>query len=409
MEKKLLTVNPYSLCGDQENSDQFYTDLEDFGEKTIAMLSENLGKVAEEFMRHNAMTSLNKPASREEYLFEALLIGSFWNIYGGYARATLDSTLDIMKQLAGLRRVKGITGITADKTRGLLGIRLMKDPEHRDDFLTPGVNGFMKLIQWMEATGEFQREALRFREWLAFFKFQDKSFIFISICLMKNAAKRFSIESESVMGIYTTGVSNFNRQFSEKYQLREDAISVLRDRSEYHLGMVGAYIINKSKRAEFLRTKEKVLLVPTCLKSYPQSGCKSIRGEKGEICAGCNAGCGINQLRLLGSRHHFDVRILSHSSDLSIWAARPGKEQPVGVAGVACLTTLLSGGFELSKHGIISQCIPLDHSGCSHWTDKARNTGLNINELLHRIIDIKTPTGITEQNNKTGTGNPVAA
>ena len=163
MEKKLLTVNPYSLCGDQENSDQFYTDLEDFGEKTIAMLSENLGKVAEEFMRHNAMTSLKKPASREEYLFEALLIGSFWNIYGGYARATLDSTLDIMKQLAGLRRVKGITGITADKTRGLLGIRQMKDPEHRDDFLTPGVNGFIKLIQWLETTGDFQREALRFQ------------------------------------------------------------------------------------------------------------------------------------------------------------------------------------------------------------------------------------------------------
>jgi hypothetical protein len=406
---KMLTDNPYSLCGDQENSDQYYNDLDAFGEKAIIKLSEYLGRVTEEFMRHNALTSLNMPASREEYLFEALLIGSFWNIYGGYASATHDSTLDIMKQLAGLRQVKGITGITADKTRGLLGIKLMKIPEHRDDFLIPGVNGFVKLIQWMEATGEFQREALRFREWLAFFKYQDETYTFISICLMKNAAKRFSVESESVMGTYTGGVNSFNRQFFDKYQLREDAISVLRDRSEYHLGMLGAYIINRSTRNEFLKTKEKVLLVPGCLKSSQLSGCKSIKDKKGEICAGCNAGCMINQLRQLGNKHNFDLRILSHSSDLSAWAARPGEEQQVGVIGVACLTTLLSGGFELKKHGIAAQCIALDHSGCRHWKDNPENTGLNINELLRRINADKTPSGFVNENKKSRTGDPVAA
>lgn len=406
---KMLTENPYALCGDHENPDQYYTDLEAFAEKTIIKLSEYLGRVTEEFMSHNALTSLNFPASREEYLFEALLIGSFWNIYGGYASATHDSTLDIMKQLAGLRRVKGITGITADKTRGLLGIKLMKSPEHRDDFLIPGVKGFMKLIQWMEATGEFQREALRFREWLAFFKHQDETYTFISICLMKNAAKRFSVESESVMGAYTSGVNSFNRQFHEKYQLREDAISVLRDRSEYHLGMLGAYIINKSTREDFLKTKEKVLLVPCCMKNSPQSGCRSIKDKNGEICAGCNTGCRINLLRQLGEKHKFDVRILSHSSDLSVWAAHPGEEQQVGVVGVACLTTLLSGGFELKKHGIAAQCIALDHSGCRHWKDNPESTSLNINELLRRIIENKTPSRIVNENNKTGTGNPVAA
>lgn len=405
----MLTDNPYALYSDHENPDQYYTDLEAFAEKTIIKLSEYLGRVTEEFMSHNALTSLNVPASREEYLFEALLIGSFWNIYGGYASATHDSTLDIMKQLAGLRRVKGITGITADKTRGLLGIKLMKSPEHRDDFLIPGVNGFEKLIQWMEATGEFQCEALRFRDWLAFFKHEDETYTFISICLMKNAAKRFSAESESAMGIYTRGVSSFNKQFHEKYQLREDAISVLRDRSEYHLGMLGAYIINKATRNEFLKTKEKVLLVPGCLKNCPQSGCKSIKDEKGEICTGCNACCRINQLRQLGEKHKFDLLILSHSSDLSAWAARPGEEQQVGVVGVACLTTLLAGGFELKKHGIAAQCIALDHSGCSHWKDNPQSTSVNINEILRRIIENKPPSGIVNENKGTRAGNPVAA
>jgi len=85
--------------------------------------------------------------------------------------------------------------------------------------------------------------------------------------------------------------------------------------------------------------------------------------------------------------------MLGHRSDLSAWAPAPGKDQQTGIVGVACLTTLISGGYELKRLGIAAQCIPLDHSGCTHWTSTTQVTSVNMGELYYRL-------GVTRNRNE---------
>jgi hypothetical protein len=94
----------------------------------------------------------------------------------------------------------------------------------------------------------------------------------------------------------------------------------------------------------------------------------------------------------MGIKNNFDVFILPHASDLSRWASKPGSP-PKGVVGVACLTTLIGGGWELKRHGVPAQCVLLNYCGCKkHWDPKGISTELDMQEMK-RIFNIPPRTG----------------
>lgn len=50
--------------------------------------------------------------------------------------------------------------------------------------------------------------------------------------------------------------------------------------------------------------------------------------------------------------------VIPHSSDLSLWGRKTGEPEN-GVVGVACLSVLVQGGWELKRHGGAAQCVLL--------------------------------------------------
>ena len=376
-------TTPYSLFAGENNTDHFYRDISVFSVKTLDLLEENLGSVTDALISFHQDDPEIKNYSREELLLEALMIGVYWNRYGGYAEESSDELIDLMKQLSVLRKVPGQTGKSADEARGILGLQMMENPAHENSFLLPGTQGFEKLISWMEATGEFHREARQLTKWMHFLKDTGDGFAFICICLMRNVASQFSVISQEALGKYTLETEQFYKNVRQKYAKREDGISVNRNSTEYHLGMLGAYLINEANSRAFKDSEAKVLLVPACMKG-DAANCRAIKNPSGEHCTLCTEKCQVNQLTKLGKMYNFEVVILKHSSDLSVWAPSPGKMK-TGVVGVACPATLLAGGFELKHHKIAAQCVVLDHCGCHHWMDNPVSTSLNIKELLCRM------------------------
>ena len=388
MSSASVLTKPFTLFAGSGNSDNYYRDIEIFAIHSETIMEENLASIVEAFEQYCNENAIVLNSAYKELLFEAVLIGSFWNHHGGYAYEASDALISVMKQLARLRKAEGNTGKIADTARGILGLNSMQKEEHKGSFLKPGIEGLQKLTGWMEATGEFQREARVFNKWLPFFAETGEGFTFIAICSMRNSAMQIAEIGKKLLGKYTAEVSSFQSEIRKTHHLREDGISVNRSEAEYHIAMLGAYFINQEEKEKFLTTSRKVLLVPACMKMAGKH-CKAENKVFGERCTGCQSNCQINQLSAIGKMHQFEVWILKHSSDLSVWQ---DTLKNTGIVGAACPATLLAGGYELKRLGIPAQCVVLDHCGCKHWTENPAPSSINVSELMVRM-------GIMEVNN----------
>jgi hypothetical protein len=191
----------------------------------------------------------------------------------------------------------------------------------------------------------------------------------------------FIARSGEALGEYTENIDRFLEQSRHRYRWREDRVQCRRSRAEYHLNMVGAEIMNRAFRQSFTNTEAKAVLVPGCMRARPAAECKSMRVREGLRCAGCLPQCRVNRLRELGEKTNFEVYIIPHASDLSLWSPRPDQPRR-GVVAVACVPTLVEGGWELKRYGVSAQCVLLDYSGCKkHWHPDGVPTTMNIREL----------------------------
>jgi hypothetical protein len=153
----------------------------------------------------------------------------------------------------------------------------------------------------------------------------------------------------------------------------------------HDLYMVGAEIMNRACAAEFQSCSRKLILAPGCMRLRSENACEGFKTEKGIRCTGCESRCHINQLREMGLRDNFDVMIIPHSTDLARWSAKPG-EEPTAVVGVACLSVLVEGGWELKRNNVPAQCVLLNQCGCKkHWHDKGLSTEIDLHQLKQLI------------------------
>jgi hypothetical protein len=191
----------------------------------------------------------------------------------------------------------------------------------------------------------------------------------------------FTARSEEVLGKYTSRVDGFLAEAGDRYRWREDRVQCSRSRSEYHLNMVGAELMSRAFRPEFRSSETTAVLIPGCMRARAAEDCKAVRVREGLRCEGCVPQCHVNQLREMGRRHAFETYIIPHASDLSLWSPRHGQPRR-GVIAVACVTTLVEGGWELKRYGVCAQCVLLDFSGCKkHWHPEGVSTTLNMREL----------------------------
>ena len=149
--------------------------------------------------------------------------------------------------------------------------------------------------------------------------------------------------------------------------------------------MVGACLMNRAFKNEFVDTDTTSVLLPGCMRFRSSDECEAIKEPKGLKCTGCELKCRVNHLRLTGLKKNFEVYVIPHASDLSLWASKNGKQKR-GVVASACVTTLVEGGWELKRYGVPAQCVLLEYCGCKkHWHPTGIQTEINRHEL-ERII-----------------------
>ncbi len=222
----------------------------------------------------------------------------------------------------------------------------------------------------------YPEETLPLENWLKFLtsKRNDQD-IFLKIA--EQHALAFSKIAKEKLGIYTENVERFIEINKQKYASRNDRVYCLRSEAEYHLNMIGAEILNREYRNEFLRTKRRIVLLPTCMQ-ISSLKCQA----KNSKCMLCNKHCNIFGITTELEKQKIETILIPHSSEFSGSLKHWQNDPEVGLVGVACVLNLLKGGFELRKSNIPSQCVALDFCGCTkHWDNGGTPTKLNIGRL----------------------------
>jgi hypothetical protein len=368
----------YSLRAGARDASRYYEDVRRFADDVLAEgagllpIADALADWAEETGREARRTA-------EEHLVEALTLGTLWRIYGDRARHLSAAPARAMEKLYQLRQDHRALKPAADALRGI-GATLHLAAEDGRTERAPDLDELDRLVRWAAATGDLEHEALRLGLWRDFLRAHAAAAPAILGEVVELAAW-FEARSEAALGRYTPAVETFRRDVAPTHRFREDHVFVDRRRVEYHLGMIGAELLNRVYRAVFLATEQKAVLAPSCMRAG-QYACKAIPDENGIRCTHCTPGCRISALVRRGEREGFRVIVISHASEFRSWTENPALRNGVGMVGVACVLNLLGGGWQAKAAGIPAQCVLLDGCGCAnHWDENGVPTAIDHGEL----------------------------
>ncbi len=378
----------YSLRNDAGNSDEYYVDVAAFTDQVLAR-AEDLWPDVEEFRGYIARHGREAVRTREEYLFELLTLGTLWRLYCDDAHDLPGMPRRVLTGLADLRKRGGRVKAGADFLRGLLATAFLS-PVDRPWSPRPTPDHLKKLLDWMSATGEFPQEVKRLRAWLEFWSCCQPKSTCDDIEKAIAFAGWFEEASARALGKYTVNVDKFLKESQPAHRWKEDVIFSGRRRVEYHLNMVGAEIMNRAFREDFVAVKKKAVVLPACMRYHPKPVCQARTNGLSCECTGCTPQCRVNQLIKMGKKFGFDVYLVPHES--SVFSGDAGRAligEGTGIVGIACVSNLVSGGWKAKGLGLPPQCVLLDHCGCrKHWHERGISTDINMKKL-REILGLK--------------------
>ena len=388
----------YDLRIKGHGSEPFYSDIASFSARVVAEIESRASAVLDGYSRYETEVLREAPRSRAEYGLEFLTLGMALRVYGAMAARTPWWVVVLARELFRLRRRTPRIKPVADFLRaGLFQFFMRRKPELAEtrQGANPGpadrephkaYGQLPQLIEWMQATGEFEQEWKRLDHWRSYLCALPASDAQGWVAVSGNLFDWFSVEAEAALGMYTAGVVGFLKNTYAPRFWREDHIFCGRLAVEYHLGMVAAEVMNAGLREDFERKPHKVVLVPTCMRGAHSDRCKAALRGLDMRCTGCDPECAVDRITRRMRRVGVDVYLVPHSSGFSRWLARWQEDPEVGVAAVACMMNILAGGYEMRARRIASQCVPLDYPGCrKHWTREGVPTSVN-EERLVRIV-----------------------
>ena len=371
----------YSIKTGNKSSEDYYREVRAFTDEVLLQTESSLKPITLKFIEYLRTYNLEEIREIEEYILELISFGVLWRSYANKALQVKNAPFITLARMSEWRKKHQKIKPFIDYARGIL-FTIYLLPEVKDSKAAiPKLEQIDHVCKWFEATGEFREQALRFIRWRAYWGNENPEDLYKTFYIIEEFTNWFEKRSGEVLGKYTENVESFLKQSGKFYQWREDRISCTRTRLEYHLNMVGAELMNRAFRKEYKNTETKVVLVPGCMRGRSPDECEAKRVKEGLICGGCLPGCHVNRLREMGRKYGFDVYIIPHASDLSLWG--PKEDRPArGVVASACVTTLVEGGWELKRYDVPAQCVLLDYCGCKkHWHRDGITTELNIREL----------------------------
>ncbi len=390
-----ITYSTFNLKGDNL---QFYRDVAATTDAVLSHASFTLADYIDNYQQFIQHKSIERVRAKNEYLLELIILGVLWRNKGTHVQKSNGLATSILHGLYEIRKANKQLKPSIDKIRGwLISSTLFGSSENRLGF---SIKSYKRLLSWLNATGEYAEEVKRLRGWLEFAKTLSENERLIFIAKVYAFAAFFESRSAKNLGIYTSDVTRFVEKAAKNYKGREDYALATRSEVEYHMNMVGAEILNRELRSNFISKKTKIVLLPTCMRGDLGGMCKASDNGLEKKCVGCNAKCNVGKVQKSMQPYSVDVCLIPHSSDFSKFLKRWSGNDDVALVGVACVPNLLMGGYEMIDLNIASQCIYLDFCGCKkHWDRKGIATTINIQQLKN-IIDTssKTNTLGDEQN-----------
>ncbi|HAM97061.1 MAG TPA: hypothetical protein DCQ26_00465 [Marinilabiliales bacterium] len=375
-----MISSPYYLKSRNENPIQFYDDLAQFTDHVIEKGSHTLQSYIDEFISFSEKQEL-KIYQANEHLMELLMAGVFWTNY--HYQFSNDSIFyePMFNKLFEWRKKYPRFKKRIDSLRGKLVFRYLTVQRNMD---IPIHQRFKFMNSWLNCSKEFTQEYERLSVWKLFLEqqpvmyqqeFWNKTLAF---------AGWFIQEGEKQLSEYTQNWEDFMMDTYTYYEKKEDFIFCTRKPSEYHLNMVAAEVMNRSLKPGFSKTKNKIVLLPTCMTR--SLNCQAEQQGKNLVCKHCTANCQVSKITHRLNKEGINTVLIPHSSGFSEFLKPWQNSKDTSLIGVACVLNLITGGYEMQKLNIPSQCVFLDACGCKkHWLS-GEPTELNEHQLYNLLI-----------------------
>ena len=381
----------YDLRPDGGSSQRFCTDVSTFSVRVLEEIDTRAASALNGYRQYVSATLREAPRSRGEYALEFLTVGMAFRLYGEAAAATPEWVRGLARGLYGVRRRSKSMKRVADFCRAGLFQVFMRRKMGGAGRAAPTLagadySGLARLIEWLQATGEFEQEWRRLDNWRRYWAQLPPGEASKWVSVSAELFDWFTRAADDALGKYTTGVIDFLEKTWAMRFWREDQIFCGRLPVEYHLGMVAAEVMNEGLREDFQGRPRKVVLVPGCMRGARAEICNAEINGLDMTCSGCDTACAVNRITTRMRYEGIEVYIVPHSTGFGRWLERWQNDPKVGVAAVACMMNILAGGYEMRARGIASQCVPLDFPGCDrHWKDEPVATSVNEERLVQIV------------------------
>ena len=190
------------------------------------------------------------------------------------------------------------------------------------------------------------------------------------------------IERETVeIALYVSGVVGFITRLDTKDGLETSELRA-KPPGTYIRNMLAVAVLSRLMREEFVKTRKRVIVLPGCLKQYGDWTCCKADLDGGVYtCTQCHPGCLVYETVERFCNTH--TTLVFDPEDMDAYFAGLRKNHgTVGVAGVACALTMLSGFDKTIKYKHPTQGVFLNYSSCDHhWAKPGYNTCYSLRRM----------------------------
>ena len=115
-----MTTITYSLTGRHQNSNAYYDTISEFTNKVLTEAENSLYRLLDKYLKYISECKTEKERSRQEYIFDFLILGTFWTKYTNAAAGLSKTKSSILIWLYAKRCKNGKLKPFIDFIRGIL-------------------------------------------------------------------------------------------------------------------------------------------------------------------------------------------------------------------------------------------------------------------------------------------------
>ena len=179
-----ITYSSKRNCPDNlQRLDDLQINAGSFTNEVIDISRNFIDDIIEEFQ---IQRNTNNPLNQEKYIYELLLLGTLWRMYGAYPVSS------------GKKQNKFLSKIFSPTNKKTTSKNLEYNQRNLD-----------KLFIWLESTGEFKKELKQLKIWIEFLKFQNPQKFKEYLRKIIIFADWFKSSSKYLIGSYSSNERNF--------------------------------------------------------------------------------------------------------------------------------------------------------------------------------------------------------